>query len=101
MKRRKRKDIRSFLSDDLKVALKIYECELEGELVWLSKLKTLLSREMSPSRLRKSLDTLIDWGIVRVSFAFIDGRAARVLYISGESKSTIRSMFSAIREKKK
>lgn len=86
-----KKDI---LSNDFKVAAEIYRCNESGEKVWFNKLVDLLEGKMVKSTVMNSLDTLSDWGIVTAQFGETDtGRAGRLLFISGESKETIKQIY--------
>ncbi|MGO8805643.1 MAG: hypothetical protein ACLQO7_03420 [Candidatus Bathyarchaeia archaeon] len=85
---------RKILSKEFKVAAQIYECNERSETVWFSKLAELLKPYMSPATVMKSLRTLSDWGIIKAEYGPTDkGRAGRLLFIAGESKSTIKDIY--------
>jgi len=85
---------KEILSNELKVACVIFDCEQRGEKVWFTKLVEHLKGELAPSTIMKSLRTLIDFGIVKAQFGETGkGRAGRLLYISGESKGVIKHIY--------
>ena len=83
------------LSNPFKVASEIYRLtEEEKQKVWYGKLVERLSDVMSTSTLMTSINELVNWGIVKVQFGQTDkGRAGRLLYISGESRDVIKSVY--------
>lgn len=89
-----RKKKSEILSNEFKVAAQIYECNEKGDNVWFTKLAELLKDHISQSTVMKSLRTLFDWGIVTAQYGETDKkRAGRLLFISGESKETIRQIY--------
>lgn len=85
---------RKLLSNELKVASAIYECEQENEKVWFTKLATSMKGDIAPGTILKSLRTLIDFGIVKAQYGETEkGRAGRLLYISGESRQIIKNVY--------
>lgn len=84
----------TLLSNEFKVAAQIYECNEENQKIWFSKLAELLKAEMCPATVMKSIRGLFDWGIVKAEYGETDkGRAGRLLFIAGESKSTIKDIY--------
>ena len=82
------------LSNEFKVAAQVYECNEKGENIWFSKLVTLLGTHMSAATVMKSLRMLSDWSVIRAEYGPTDkGRAGRLLFIAGESKSTIKEVY--------
>ncbi len=82
------------LSNEFKVAAQIYECNDKNEIIWFSKLAELLSSYMSPATVMKSLRMLSDWGVIKAEYGATDkGRAGRLLFIAGESKSAIKEVY--------
>jgi hypothetical protein len=82
------------LSNEFKVAAQIYACNEAQEKVWFSNLAELMKPYMSPATVMKSLRTLFDWGIVKAEYGPTDkNRAGRLLYIAGESRSTIKEIY--------
>jgi hypothetical protein len=82
------------LSNEFKVAAQIYEYNIAEKRVWFSKLAELLKPCMSQATVMKSIKTLFDWGIVKAEYGATDkNRAGRLLYIAGESKSTIKEIY--------
>jgi len=84
----------SQLSNEFKVAAQIYEYNQKEERIWFTKLSKLLEPCIDPATVMKSLRTLFDWGIVKAEYGPTDkNRAGRLLYIAGESKSTIKEIY--------
>lgn len=84
------------LSNEFKVACEIFLFNDEGKKVWFTNLVESLKDEMGQTTVMNSLRTLFDWGIVQAEFGETGkGRAGRLLYISGESKDTIRQVCEA------
>ena len=82
------------LSKEFKVAAQIYECNENQERIWFSKLAKLLKPCIDSATVMKSLRTLFDWGIVKAEYGPTDkNRAGRLLFIAGESKSTIKEIY--------
>ncbi len=82
------------LSNEFKVAAQIYEYNLIEQKIWFSKLVQLLQPYMSQATVMKSLRTLFDWGIVKAEYGPTDkNRAGRLLYIAGESRTTIKEIY--------
>jgi hypothetical protein len=82
------------LSNEFKVAAQIYECNLSGEKIWFSKLAEILKDYMSSTTVMNSLRGLSQWGIVKAEYGETDkGRAGRLLFIAGESKTTIKEIY--------
>jgi hypothetical protein len=68
----RRKKPQELLSNTVKVALQIYEDEIEkGYFPTASQLTEELSKQISPHSLLKALDTLVDLGICRVEMGSI------------------------------
>ena len=82
------------LSNEFKVAAQIYECNQNEQKIWFTNLVELLAPHMSSATVMKSLRTLFDWGIVKAEYGPTDkNRAGRLLFIAGESKSTIKEIY--------
>lgn len=86
------------LSNEFKVAAQIYECNLKGEKIWFSKLaeifETRRGSTLSPATVLKALRALFSWGIVKAEYGATDkDRAGRLLFITGESTSTIKEIY--------
>ena len=82
------------LSNEFKVAAQIYEYNLSEKKIWFSKLAEILKPHMSQATVMKALRILFDWGIVKAEYGPTDkNRAGRLLYIAGESKSTIEEIY--------
>jgi hypothetical protein len=89
------------LSNEFKVAAQIYECNLSGEKIWFSKLAEQFDGKLNPAKgklspatVLKALRALSAWGIVKAEYGATDkDRAGRLLYITGESKSTIKEIY--------
>lgn len=83
------------LSNSFKVAAEVYHItEVDKKKVWYGKLSHALSSIMSSSTVLNSINELINWGIVKVQYGPTDtGRAGRILFISGESKDAIKSVY--------
>lgn len=89
------KERKSPLSNDFKVAAEIYHCQINGQLVWYTKLVSLLEGEISKNTVSKSLDTLFDWGIVKSEYGETEnGRAGKLLMITNESEPIIRDLYN-------
>lgn len=86
---------KSPLSNEFKVATEIYRCELEGKLVWYTKLVSLLKSEMSKNTVTKALNVLFDWGIVKMDYGETEnGRPGKLLRITADSKTTIKDLYN-------
>jgi hypothetical protein len=84
----------ALLSNEFKVAAQIYEYNEAKKNIWFSKLAELLKDEMSPTTVINSLRGLTQWGIVRAEYGPTDkGRAGRLLFIAGESKTVIKEVY--------
>jgi predicted transcriptional regulator len=82
------------LSSEFKVASQIFACNETEEKVWFSKLAKQLKPYMNSTDVMKSLRTLFDWGIVKAEYGPTDkNQAGRLLYIAGESRSTIKEVY--------
>lgn len=82
------------LAKEFEVAAQIYQCNLAEEKVWFTKLAQDLKPFMSQATVMKCLRTLFDWGIVKAEYGPTDkNRAGRLLYIAGESRSTIKEIY--------
>jgi predicted transcriptional regulator len=82
------------LSNEFKVAAQIYECNEAKQNIWFSKLAELLKDHMAPATVMKSLRALFEWGIIKAEYGATDkGRAGRLLFIAGESRSTIKDIY--------
>ena len=83
------------LSNDMKIAAEIYKFNEDlKEPVWFTKLVDSLNNEISKSAIARSLDRLFDWGIVKAEYGETGtGRAGRLLYITNETKGTIKSVY--------
>jgi hypothetical protein len=82
------------LSNEFKVAAQIYECNQAEQKIWFSKLSEILAPHMSQATVMKSLRILFDWGIVKAEYGPTDkNRAGRLLFIAGESRSTIKEIY--------
>jgi hypothetical protein len=82
------------LSNEFKVASQIFECNEAKKNIWFGKLADLLKNQMAPATVMKSLRVLFEWGIVKVEYGATDtGRAGRLLFIAGESRSTIKDIY--------
>ena len=93
-KMNKEKSKSMLLSHEFKVASQIYECNSKKESVWFSKLAILLKNHMSTGTVMKSLRRLSEWGLVTAEYGPTDtGRAGRLLFIAGESKSIIKEIY--------
>lgn len=88
----RKKDI---LSDEFKVAAEIFRFNnILKEPIWFTKLAEELKDEMSSSTVLRALNVLSDWGIVKAQYgATGKGRAGRLLYIAGEARNTIESVY--------
>lgn len=88
------KEKKSPLSNEFKVAAEIYRCEVVNQLVWYTKLVSLLKDEMSKNTVSKALDVLFDWSIVKSKFGETEkGRPGKLLKITADSKSTIKDLY--------
>jgi hypothetical protein len=84
------------LSNEFKVASKIYESNLHGDKVWYSKLANLMQDWMGPAEVLKSIRCLCAWGIIKAEYGLIESnKAGRLLYVTGESKTTIKEIYEA------
>ena len=82
------------LSNEFKVAAQIYEYNKSDEKIWFAKLAQLLQPYMNKATVMKSLRTLFDWGIVKAEYGPSNkNRAGRLLYIAGESRTTIKEIY--------
>jgi hypothetical protein len=92
--------VKNPLSNELKVAVEIYGCEIQGQKVWLGKLGDLLdgktnkNKKISKNTISAAIDTLFDWGIIKAEYGATEkGRAGRLLMISNEAKPTIKDLY--------
>jgi len=70
------------LSNDLKVACKIYEFHLKGERVWFSKLVESLAGILTKNEVAHCICTLEDWMIIYGEYGkTAEGRAGRLILI--------------------
>jgi len=83
------------LSNPFKVAAEVYKItEVNGGRAWYGKLVENLDGIMSSSTVRNSINDLITWGILKVQYGRTEkGRAGRLLFISGESRDVIKSVY--------
>jgi len=84
------------LSTDMKVAAEIYKFnEMPKQRIWFTKLvKSLEPKKISKTTIARSLDKLFDWGIVKAEYGETEtGRAGRLLYITNETKDTIKAVY--------
>jgi len=83
------------LSNPFKVAAEVYRLtEVDKRRAWYTKLVENLRDAMAPSTVEKAIHELITWGIVKEQFGQTEaGRAGRLLYISGEAKDVIKSVY--------
>lgn len=83
------------LSNPFKVAAEVYKItEVETERAWYGKLVERLDEKMSSSTVRNAINDLIAWGILKVQYGRTEkGRAGRLLYISGEARDVIKSVY--------
>jgi hypothetical protein len=93
-------EMKNPLSNELKVAVEIYRCELLGQKVWLGKVVELLdgvtnpNKKISKNTISAAIDTLFDWGIIKAEYGATEkGRAGRLLMISNEAKATIKDLY--------
>jgi hypothetical protein len=86
---------KSPLSKEFVVAVAIYEMtKVHHENVWYNKLVEGLEDKVSKNTVTKSLNTLLDWGIIKIEFGETDkGRAGKLLTISNESTPIIRELY--------
>jgi len=99
--KKERKDV---LSDEFKIAAEIYGFNIKDEPIWFTKLAEVLKKKkvMSSSTVLRGLNVLSDWGIIRAQYGKTEtGRAGRLLYISGEARSTIGQVYEHFWKKKK
>lgn len=83
------------LSHDMKVAAEIYRFnEIRKKPIWFTELSESLEPDVSKSAVARSLDKLFDWGIVKAEYGETGtGRAGRLLYITNETKDTIKAVY--------
>lgn len=90
-----RKEKKSPLSNEFKVAAEIYRFEVTGKLVWYTKLYNSLKGEMSKNTVTKALNVLFDWGIVTIQYGETENNRPGKLYkIAPSSKSTIKNLYN-------
>lgn len=97
----KKKMAKNMLSSEFKVASEISRHNDLNKPIWFTKLVKKLSGKASPNTIRGALDTLFDWDIARAEYGETEkGRAGRLYYITGESKSIIRAIRKEFYDKK-
>lgn len=86
---------KSPLSKEFVVAVAIYDLtKVRHERIWFNKLVDELKEKVSKNTITKSLNTLLDWGIIKIEFGETDkGRAGKLLTISNESIPIIRELY--------
>ena len=81
----------SELAIEFKVACQIYAFNVKNEPVWFTKLTETL--KLPPKEIMCGLRALFDWGIVKGEYGETSkGQAGRCLYITSESKRTIKEV---------
>ncbi len=85
--------MKSPLSNEFKVACEIYTLTSKNEKVWLGKIQENLAGKVSKRTIRKAIDTLHDWRIIKAEYGPTDkGKAGRLYSITKETESLIKEL---------
>ncbi len=98
-----KRTIESMLSPEFRVAVKIYELTEKTkppEVVHYSRLVELLEGDVSKVTISKSLDNLLDVGIVDAKWTKKNSKWVRAFRIAGEARGTIRIIYEHIQRGK-
>ena len=90
---------KNILSTPYIVATKIYELdEIEGKLAYFSELVRLFKGVLSPVTVSKSIDSLLDVGIITAKWEKSSGKWVRVFTVSNEARKPIAQLYESIEE---
>jgi len=94
-----KKTIEDMLSPEFRVAVKIFELteiSKEPEIIHYSKLIKLLEGSVSKVTISKSIDNLLDIGMINAKWEKKNGKWVRSFKIASEAKGTIESVYKHI-----